>query len=103
MADTIWKFPIMGRIKNDGQGDYFDIPLSPEAVPLAVQTQHGEPQMWVRTPADAILPDHDTPPRRFYICGTGHNLHPDAGKHLDTFQMEGGALVFHVFEGAADA
>lgn len=108
MADTIWKFHFMELIKNDGEGDYFEIRLSPQAVPLSVQPQRLrdgriEPQMWVRSPEEAILPDHHCPPRRFYICGTGHKLHPNAGKHLDTFQMHDGALVFHVFEGASNA
>lgn len=101
--DTIWKFPFMGIVKNDGEGEYFDLQLAQEAVPLSVQSQRLrdgriEPQMWVRTPDEAILPTYPTPKRRFYICGTGYNLHPKAGKHLDTFQMHDGALVFHVFE-----
>lgn len=113
-GETIWKFGIMtedargGIVQNDGEGDYFDIPMAAEAVALSVQPQrsragHVEVNMWIRTPATAILPDYPTPPRRFYICGTGHKLHPKAGKHLSTFQLHDGALVFHVFEEARDA
>jgi hypothetical protein len=36
--------------------------------------------------------------RRFILVGTGHNLPDDAGAHLGTFQIHGGALVFHLFE-----
>lgn len=115
MADTIWKFTLFPEttraseaamntaIRNDGEGDYFELPLSEQAQPLTVQTQRQRDGrvlvcLWVRTPSDAILPDHPTPNRRFYICGTGHKLHPLAGKHLGTFQLHDGALVFHVFE-----
>lgn len=113
-GETIWKFGIMaedgrgGIVQNEGEGDYFDIPMAAEAVPLSVQPQrsragHVEVNMWIRTPATAILPDHPTPNRRFYICGTGHKLHPKAGKHLGTFQLHDGALVFHVFEGKSSS
>lgn len=115
MTDTIWKFGIMtegsggmgGIVQNDGEGDYFDIPMAAEAVPLSVQPQRARTgsvwvNMWIRMPEDAILPDYPTPPRRFYICGTGHKLHPKAGRHLSTFQLHDGALVFHVFEEARD-
>lgn len=97
MRETVYKYPIMGSIENDGNGDYFDISLPPDAVPLCVQCQYGEPQMWVRLRSELV--DNYVRPVRFYICGTGHTLHPNAGKHLDTFQVKDGSLVFHIFEG----
>lgn len=89
--DTIWKFRLPLQ-------DSFDLHLAEGAEVLSVQMQHGEPQVWVRTPAKAILPEYPTPPRRFYLHGTGHEVSDNAGRFIGTFQLNGGALVFHLFE-----
>lgn len=60
--------------------------------PLAVQTQNGIPFLWVEV---------DTDNRRvrqaIFTHGTGHELNRKAGHYLGTYQLQGGALVFHVF------
>lgn len=37
-------------------------------------------------------------PRQIRVAGTGQNLPNFPGTYIGTFQMNGGALVFHVFE-----
>lgn len=77
-------------------GDTFTVEMPEGAEFLSLQVQHGRPQMWFRV-------DDSRPVRRqvFGICGTGKDI-PDrvaAAPFLGTFQMEGGALVIHVFGG----
>jgi hypothetical protein len=65
---------------------------------LAVQEQRGEAQLWA-----LVDPGAKTYPRSFRVYGTGHDLPDDPGQYVGTFQMKGGALVFHLFEvNAAD-
>jgi hypothetical protein len=58
---------------------------------LSVQTQNGLPFVWA-------LVDDEKPPVRvqFDTHGTGHPV-TGSGKFLGTYQMNKGALVFHVF------
>lgn len=71
---------------------------------LCVQVQGYAPYLWV-------IVDEQAPrdqPRRFRLAGTGHKLDvvdpsynpsPDnCGRYVGTFQLDGGALVFHLFE-----
>lgn len=37
-------------------------------------------------------------PRKLAIYGTGNPIPDEPGEYIATFQMAGGALVFHVFE-----
>jgi hypothetical protein len=63
---------------------------------LTVQMQHGSPCMWALV--DLARPIG----RRFFdVYGTGHAMPADPGRYVATFQMEGGALVWHVFEAYA--
>lgn len=62
---------------------------------LTVQLQGGFPCLWA-------LVDTEKPIKEFYIktFGTGHEV-PETGyerKYIGTYQLEGGALVFHVFQ-----
>ncbi len=86
MSLTIHKYPV-------APGDFtLDLPLNAQA--LSVQVQHGQPQLWMLV--DASEP---TAPRRFAIRGTGHPCDGLRASHyLGTFQLDGGALVFHLFE-----
>jgi hypothetical protein len=61
---------------------------------LTVQMQHGEVCMWAKV--DPGAPQED---RAFEVYGTGHQM-PDEPRlvYVATFQMEGGALVWHVFD-----
>lgn len=60
---------------------------------LSVQVQHGEICMWflVDTGEAEIS-------RKFTVIGTGWEMPNQAVQHLGTVQMEGGSLVWHIFE-----
>ncbi len=60
---------------------------------LDVQMQNGECCIW------ALCDEHaENKPRKIAIYGTGNPVPDDPGEYIATFQMSGGALVFHVFE-----
>lgn len=59
---------------------------------LTVQVQHGQPQIWA-----LVEDDGSAVARTFRWVGTGHTLERD-GNYVGTVQLEGGALVFHLFE-----
>lgn len=83
---TIWKWEFSVK-------DKFTIDMPVGAKVLAVQTQAGVPCFWA-------LVDSDAPRkmRTFRVYGTGHPC-PDAPfqEYIGTFQLSGGALVFHLF------
>jgi hypothetical protein len=70
-----------------------DMPLGAKV--LAVQAQHGHPQIWAMVDTAQPLVPH-----RFYVIATGHEFSPDEMKmnYLGTFQTRLGELVFHLFE-----
>lgn len=81
---TVWKFPLVSSL--------LSLPAGAEI--LSVQTQNGEPQLWAVCDTDAVRED-----RILRIFGTGQPLPPYTELNfIDTFQLQGGALVFHVFE-----
>ncbi len=64
------------------------------AFPMTVQTQNDKPQVW-------MFVDDSQPPerRKFRIVGTGHPADDvQYGQYVGTFQMQGGSLVFHLFQ-----
>lgn len=73
--------------------DVVDISMPSGAAVLHVDVQHGVPCLWARV--DPLAPEVL---RRFRIAGTGHTLGSNVGRHLGTFQLQGGSLIFHVFE-----
>ena len=83
---TIWKYPL-----DVADHQVLNIPAGAEI--LCVQVQNGQACLWALVNADA-------PPARrgIFIHGTGHEVNRLAGKYIGTFQLMGGALVFHVFE-----
>jgi hypothetical protein len=91
---TIWKFPLGPSL------DDIRISMPKGAKVLSVQAQHDAPMVWA-----IVQPDADKETRRFVVFGTGHPIaHHDidvvASRFVGTFQMSGGALVFHLFEAA---
>lgn len=84
---TIWKFPL---IIADSQ----TILLSKGAKVLSVQTQGEMPCLWAMV--DPSLPMGEVEIRTH---GTGHPLPEDAHLYanIGTYQLKGGALIFHVF------
>jgi hypothetical protein len=81
---TIWKWTLKPQT-------VIDMPDGAQV--LTVQMQHGEPQLWALV--DPVAP---TVKRVFNIYGTGHSMGDRTGSYIGTFQMDGGSLVFHVFE-----
>lgn len=72
--------------------DWISVSMPVGAEPLAVQVQHGVPCLWARVNEREPLVGH-----HFRIAGTGHDLGSNVGKHIGSFQLHGGDLVFHVF------
>lgn len=84
---TIWKFPV--KIN-----DEFSLAMPAGARVLSVQDQRGGTVMWA-------LVDDSAPKveRRFFVRGTGHPCDGlDHAVFVGTFQLHGGAIVFHLFE-----
>lgn len=85
---TIWKFPLA---VTDFQK--VDMPLGAKV--LAVQPQGDQVCLWA-----LVDPAAENDRRGFWIHGTGHPIEHEKhlGAYIGTFQLRGGALVFHVFE-----
>lgn len=83
---TIWKY----TLKINGVQE-LSIPKNGQI--LSVQIQHGKPQLWV-------LVDQEEQKESviLHTYGTGHPVEGENLTYIDTFQIEGGALVFHVFK-----
>lgn len=63
---------------------------------LCVQVQGGTPCLWAR-----VDPNAPSVARRILVFGTGHSIegHPD---YIGTYQLSGGSLIFHVYEGVTE-
>lgn len=85
---TVYKYPLVLT-------DVNVVVLPPDAEILSVQEQPGQLALWA-------LVDPSAPhiaQRTICIAGTGHPLDSSVGyRHISTFQMHGGNLVFHAFE-----
>jgi hypothetical protein len=81
---TIWKWTLAPKITVD---------MPKDAQILAIQAQNDEPQMWA-----LVDPQAEMCKRTFNVYGTGTNVPDNPGVYRGTFQLSGGALVFHVFE-----
>jgi len=83
---SIWKFPLQTINAQE-----IKMPVGAEI--LTVQVQNDEPYLWARVDTDAFAGS-----RQIAIHGTGHELSALTRKYIGTYQLSGGALVFHVFE-----
>ena len=74
--------------------DRQQLPMPKGAKLLTVQIQHGLAQLWALVDEKAPIID-----RTIATYGTGNPL-PDGylGEYIGTYQISGGALVFHVFD-----
>jgi hypothetical protein len=86
VAKSIFKYPLA---VDDLQ--MLDIPEGAE--PLTVQIQHDRPCLWA-----LVDPEKPTERRAFRTYGTGHPVDTHPGAYVGTYQLDGGALVFHVFD-----
>lgn len=59
---------------------------------LYVEAQFSTPCLWALVDTDAELVE-----RHFRVAGTGHPLNGSL-KHIGSFMLNNGTLVFHVFE-----
>lgn len=85
---VIWKY----ELQCVGEQD-IEVPYGTEV--LCVQAQGGKPCVW------AVVDEKETRKevRTFLTYGTGHeHAVIDASEYIGTFQLQGGKLVFHVFE-----
>lgn len=83
----IWKF-------NLAVTDMQCIAIPQGAKLLSVQTQRDLPQLWALVDEKAPI-EH----RNFATYGTGNPMPDvDIGGYVGTYQIQGGAFVFHVFE-----
>jgi hypothetical protein len=83
---TIWKYQIRTT-------DLQTIEMPEGARILSVQVQHGAPTVWALVdPANPLVE------RMLIVCGTGNPCPSNLGAYVGTYQLQGGALVFHVFE-----
>lgn len=88
MRKSIWKFPLKVE---DNQSVF--MPKGAEI--LTVQAQGGNPCIWALVNTEE--PDEEQ--RLFQIFGTGHPVSDNIErKYINTFQVQEGTLVFHVFE-----
>jgi len=92
---AVYKYPFL-------IGDYFKLSLPRGAQILHVATQQQIAQGGYRDQAclwALVQPTAAKEEREFLLVGTGHPISPtDRLEHVGTFMMEGGALVFHLFE-----
>lgn len=86
MTQTIYKYPLK-------VSDEQTILLPKGAQMLTVQIQNGQPCLWV-----LIDPSNLPESRKVFIRGTAQDV-TGLGRYISTFQIYGGDLVFHVFEG----
>ena len=88
MKEQIWKFPISPQRTK--------VQMPQGAQILTIQTQGEIPCIWA-----LVNPESEMEIRYFEIFGTGHDVPVERGierKYINTFQLEGGKLVFHLFE-----
>ena len=82
---TVWKFRLEPEI-------LIDMPTGAEL--LSVHGIGHDIFVWALVDPDAL-----TEERRFLVFGTGHAIHDDMSmRFVGTAILDGGSLVFHVFE-----
>lgn len=71
------------------------IMMPSDAEILCVQVQNNQPCIWA-----LVEPTNSLTPYRFYIYGTGQPIKDERSydAYIGTFQLDNGALVFHVFK-----
>ncbi len=65
---------------------------------LCVQIQAGVPTLWA-----LVDPSAGMDWRYLLTIGTGNPMPGGIGEYIGTYQLHGGALVFHIFEGLEPA
>lgn len=60
---------------------------------LHCDVQHGHPVLWGEVDIETQEREHV-----LVLRGTGHDMTGEEGRHIGTIMLQGGALVFHLFE-----
>jgi len=82
----VYKYPLAIQ-----QSQFVTVPLGAEF--LTAQAQHEGICLW------ALVTPSQKEERRFIeVFGTGHTMPPASRDYIGTVQLEGGSLIFHVFE-----
>lgn len=82
----IFKYPLK-------VADVQEVEIPVGAIILCVQIQREEPCLWA-----LVNPDVVKEKRRIVTYGTGHPVDDVPGYYVGTYQLNGGDLVFHVFD-----
>lgn len=84
---TIWKFPlVLTDVQTVMMPEFGQI--------LTAQMQNGSGLcLWA-----FVNPESPLQPRTIVVLGTGNPAPENPGKYISTVQMQGGALVWHIFE-----
>lgn len=82
----IFKYPV--------QFGPFSLDLPYGAKVLSVGVQENQPFLWAQVQEAGNPPET----RLFRVYGTGHLMREDEIAFIGTFQLDGGALIFHLFE-----
>ena len=89
MNQTIWKFT------KSFTADSEEIEMPKGAKILTIAMQHKHLRIWAM-----VDPTQDKVPRLIHIVGTGHDLSTRImGEYIGSFPLDGGPLIFHVFDG----
>lgn len=93
MPKTIWKFDMPpSPMPPLGIGDFsVSMPVGAKIVYLA--KQNGLPQLWALVNPEEV----DREERHFFIAGTGKAM-PHWMTYIDSWQMQDGQLIWHLFE-----
>lgn len=90
MKETIWKFEVQPN-----REDEIRVLMPKGAQVLTAREQHGTICIWaIVDPNPEVVREG----RLFEIVGTGWTMRPRERKYIGTAHLDGGALVFHVFE-----
>ena len=85
--ETIWKYKLA---TTDEQ--FIEIPTGFTPLFLDVQRPGPTPCLWCR-----VDPKAPKIRQKIITHGTGHPVPETTGKHVGSYMLEGGSLIFHVF------
>lgn len=87
MTITIWKYPVELM-------DRFSIEMPENSIVLSVGVKENQPYIWA-----IVNVHHKLCKTQFQLYITGESLSESRGLFIGTFQLNDGALVFHLFMG----
>ena len=92
-ALAVWKYKLTPELCT------LEMPAGATVLHVDAQRHSGMDGVWDDACLWALVdPQAPTEPREFLTVGTGHGIAPAPLQHLGSLLMDGGSLVFHVFE-----